>query len=162
MAKVTPVPPGLSSLTAQLTCKDAAREIEFLKTVFGAEELARSMSPDGRSIWHAILRMGNSTIFVNDEDPRMGAYAPTPDHPAHTTIWFYGPDCDAVFKKAVAAGSKAISPLTDMFWGDRVGDIIDPQGYRWSIATHQKDLTAEELQEATEAFVKALPGPGGN
>jgi PhnB protein len=121
----------------------------------GAEEVSRFPAPDGSSIWHAELRIGDSIIFVNDEMPDVHL-APTADAPAPVTMWLYVRDCDAAFNRAVAAGAKPTMPPADMFWGDRVASIADPYGYLWSFATHQKDLTAEEMRRDGEEFARSM------
>jgi uncharacterized glyoxalase superfamily protein PhnB len=156
MASVNPVPKGMHTLTPNLVMRDCARAIEFYKRAFGAEEVSRMPAPDGKSIWHAELRIGDSIFFLNDEMPGMGRTAPTAADPLPITMWLYVPDCDAAHKQAVTAGAKSTMQPEDMFWGDRCGGVSDPFGYLWSFATHQKDLTESEMRRAGEAFAKTM------
>jgi hypothetical protein len=88
---------------------------------------------------------------------------PSPEAPSPVGIWLYVPDCDALFDRATKAGATVAMPLADMFWGDRMGSLLDPFGVRWSIATHQKDLSEEEVRRAGEEFARnmAQRGPQG-
>jgi uncharacterized glyoxalase superfamily protein PhnB len=144
------------ALIANLVVRGAAEAIEFYVRALGAEEVMRMPAPDGRSIWHAELRIGDSLFFVNDEMPGMGAPAPTPAAPAPVSLWITAADCDAAYRRAVAAGGKGTMPPADMFWGDRVAGIVDPYGYQWSFATHVKDLTMEEMRRAGEEFARSM------
>jgi len=146
----------MHTLTPNLVVRDGAKAIEFYKRALGAQEKARMPAPDGKSIWHAELLIGDSTFFLNDEMPGMSRPAPSAENPAPVTLWLYVPSCDAAFKKAVDAGAKATMPPADMFWGDRVGAIADPFGYLWSFATHQKDMTHEEMKRAGEEFARSM------
>ena len=157
MPRVSPIPKGMHTLTPNLVFRDCAKAIGFYEQALGAEEVSRAPSPDGKTIWHAELRIGDSIVYVNDEMPGMGQPAPTPEHPAPVTMWIYGPDCDAVFHRAVAAGAKATMAPADMFWGDRVAGVADPHGYLWSFATRQKELSTEEMRRATEEFARSMP-----
>jgi uncharacterized glyoxalase superfamily protein PhnB len=154
MAK--PIPQGMHTLTPNLVLRDCAKAIEFYKRALGAQEVMRMPAPDGRSIWHAELRIGDSMFFLNDEMPGMGRSAPTAAEPVPVTMWLYVPDCDASFKRAVDAGAKATMPPADMFWGDRCSGVADPYGYLWSFATHQKDMTEEEMRRAGEEFARKM------
>lgn len=156
MAGVERVPKDMPTLTPNLVFRDAARAIEFYKRALGAREDARMMSPDGRSVWHAQLRIGSSTIFVNDEMPGMTRPAPTADAPAAVTMWLYTEDCDAAFQRAVDAGATPTYPPEDMFWGDRCAGVADPYGYVWSFATHVRDLTEDEVRRAGEEFARSF------
>jgi len=156
MAGVNPIPKGMHTVTPNLTIRDCAKAIEFYKRALGAVELSRMTAPDGKSIWHAELRVGDSVVFMNDEMPGMGRPAPDPSAPVPVTMWLYVPDADAAFKRAVDAGSKAMMKPADMFWGDRCAGVADSFGYLWSFATHQKDLTAEEMKRAGEEFAKQM------
>jgi uncharacterized glyoxalase superfamily protein PhnB len=156
MATAKPIPEGMHTLTPNLVVRDCAKAIEFYKKALGAQEIARMPAPDGKSIWHAELRIGDSVVFMNDEMPGMGMRAPTPDAPVPVTMWLYVPDCDAAFDRAVKAGAKATMPPEDMFWGDRCSGVADPFGYVWSFATHQKDLTEEEMRRAGEQFAREM------
>jgi uncharacterized glyoxalase superfamily protein PhnB len=98
---------------------------------------------------------------MNDELPGMSRAAPTADAPAPITMWLYVQDCDAAFERAVTAGGKATMPPADMFWGDRCASISDPFGYSWSFATHQKDMTDEELRRASEEFARTMQAQPG-
>jgi PhnB protein len=150
VAGVNPFRPELHTLTLNLVFRDCATAIAFYARAFGAVETSRVPSPDGARIWHAELRIGDSTFFVNDEMPGMGLPAPTPASPAPVTMWLAAPDCDAAFQRAVAAGAKPTMPPADMFWGDRCAEVADPFGYAWSFATHTRDLTPEEIRKGAE------------
>jgi PhnB protein len=154
MAKVNPVPKDMHTLTPNLTIKDCGRAIDFYKRAFGAEERMRMPTPDGKGVWHAELKIGDSIVFMNDEMPEMPIRAPAPDQPAPVGMWLYVGDCDAAFKRAVDAGAKADMPPTDMFWGDRTASVVDGFGYRWTMATHVKDLTEEEMRKGGEEFAR--------
>ena len=158
---VKPVPEGYHTITPSLVIKDGARAIEFYKKAFGAKEIYHMDSPDG-TLMHAELQIGDSRIMLGSEPG---------DHPGHdencaktpaelkgtsSTFYLYVEDADAMFKRAVSAGAKDTMPMTDMFWGDRLGGVRDPFGYIWSIATHTKNVTPEQMKEgAREFFAKA-------
>jgi uncharacterized glyoxalase superfamily protein PhnB len=149
-------PEKMHDVVANLVFKDAAGAIEFYKQAFGAKELMRMIAPGGRSVWHAELRIGDSTIFLNDEMPESPTAAPGPGHKPTTTLQLYVPDCDAVFNRAVQAGAKPGMPLMEMFWGDRMGSLIDPFGQVWMISTRVKNLTQEEMRKGGEEFAARM------
>jgi uncharacterized glyoxalase superfamily protein PhnB len=156
MATANPIPQGMHTVTPNLIIRDCAKAIEFYKRALGAQEVARMTAPDGKSVWHAELRIGDSIVFMNDEMPGMSHRAPTAQNPVPVTMWLYVPDCDAAFEKAVKAGAKETMKPDDMFWGDRVASVADPFGYNWSFATHQKDMTDEEMRKAGEEFARTM------
>jgi PhnB protein len=156
MANVNPIPAGMHTLTPNLVVRDCAKAIDFYKRAFGAEEKARMMAPDGKSVWHAELRIGDSIFFLNDEMPGMGARAPTAEAPVAVSMWLYVPDCDEAHRRAVEAGGRSTMPPADMFWGDRVAAVADGFGYQWSFATHQKDLSVEEMRRGGEGFARQM------
>ena len=147
MAKA--IPDGLRSLTPQLNIDGAAEAIELYKKAFGAEEISRAPDPSGKKIWHAALKIGDSQLFVNDTFPEMG------NAPSHVSLWIYGENVDARFKRAVDAGCKVGMPLGDMFWGDRMGSLTDKWGNQWNLAQHVKDMSPAEMQKAGEEFAKS-------
>ena len=147
---VKPIPEGLRTLTPSLTVEGAAEAIEFYKRAFGAEERNRAMDPTGKKVWHAELRIGDSAFFINDTAPEMGAT------PSFSSLWIYTGDADAAFDRAVKAGAKATMPMADMFWGDRVGMLVDRWNIKWNIAKHVKDLSPTELKAAQDAFVAQM------
>jgi len=148
------VPEGFHTITPSLTCKDAAKAIELYKDAFGAVELNRMPSPDGR-IMHAELRIGDSPFFVADEYPGMSA-APAPGSLPAASIFLYVNDVDAVFGKAVSAGCQPSMPVTDMFWGDRYGKVIDPSGHHWGIATHIEDVAPAEMERRANEWMAKM------
>ncbi len=156
MAQVNPIPKGMHTLTPNLVLRDCARAIDFYKRALGAQEASRMMAPDGKSVWHAELRIGDSTFFLNDEMPGAGHPAPTAADPLPVTLWLYVPDCDAAFKRAVGAGATATMQPEDMFWGDRCSGVADPFGYLWSFATRQKELSESEMRRAGEEFARKM------
>jgi len=145
-----PIPEGYHSLTAQLSIDDAAKAIDFYVAAFGAEVVERAVDPSGKKIWHAALRIGTSMVFVNDVFPDMGGTA------SQSSMWLYVADADAAFQRATAAGGKPTMPVMDMFWGDRMGQIVDPFGQKWTIATRKKDLTPDEMKAAEKAFIAQM------
>lgn len=138
------VPDGFHRVTPHLTVRNAAAMIEFYKKAFGAVEKKRAPGPDGK-ILHAMLQIGDSILFLNDEFPDMGALAPAKGTPV--TLHLSVEDADKQFAQALAAGAEVVMPLADQFWGDRYGIVKDPSGHHWSIATHMEDLTPEQMQE---------------
>jgi len=147
---VQPVPEGFRTVTPYLVCAGAAEAIAFYATAFGATEVMRLATPDGR-LMHASIRIGDSLIMLNDEFPEMGALGPKAHQGTSVTMHLFVADADAAFARAVKAGATVKMPLQDMFWGDRYGLLEDPFGHSWSIATHQRDLTHQEIQEAARS-----------
>lgn len=148
---VKPIPDGYHAVTPYLTIRGASAAIDFYKKAFGAEEKVRMPGPDGNSVMHGEIAIGGSMIMLSDEFPERGVMSPTHYGGPTSSLMLYVPDADAVFRQAVAAGATALMPVTDMFWGDRMGQVLDPFGHKWSIATHTLDLTADEMQKAMEA-----------
>ncbi len=154
MARVNPIPEGTHTVTPNLVLRDCAKAIEFYKKALGATEVSRFPAPDGKSIWHAELKIGDSAVYLNDEMPGMSPQPPDTSHRAPVTMWLHVKDCDEAYKRAIDAGAKPINEPTDMFWGDRTAAVADPYGYAWSFSTHQKDMTREEMIRAGEAFAR--------
>jgi PhnB protein len=148
MAKA--VPDGMHTLTPQLAMDGCDKAIEWYKKAFGAELLSRAPDPSGKKVWHAAMRVGNSTFFVNDVFPEMGGGAQT------ANLWLYTENVDQWFKRATEAGAKVKMPMADMFWGDRMGTVMDPFGNTWNLTQHMKDMTPEEMKKAGEAFAASM------
>jgi uncharacterized glyoxalase superfamily protein PhnB len=108
--------------------------------------------PDGKSIMHAEIKIGDSRIFLSEEFPEMGCRSPESLGGTASSLHLYVEDVDAAFKRAVAAGAQVKMPVADMFWGDRFGKLIDPFGHEWGMATHKEDLTPEEIRERANVF----------
>jgi PhnB protein len=148
---VKPIPDNSHSVTPNLVCRNAARAIDFYKAVFGATEIVRIPAPDGK-IMHAVLKIGDSRIFVNDT---MGNSVPTVPPPGASNpiyLHVYVANVDAIFNRAAENGARVDMPVQDMFWGDRYGKFTDPFGQQWGIATHKEDVAPEELKRRQDAF----------
>ena len=136
-----------------LVCANAGEAIEFYKKAFGATEEMRMAGPDGKGVMHACIKINGAPIFLVDENPQWGALSPKSLNGSPVTIHLQVPDVDALYDRAVKAGATAKMPPGDMFWGDRYGVLVDPFGHNWSLATHQRDLSMDEIkQEMTKAF----------
>jgi len=142
---VKPIPEGYHAVTPYLIIKGANQALDFYKKVFGATELMRFEAPGGK-IGHAEIKIGDSAIMLADEMPERGYKSPKTLGGTPVSIMLYVDDCDAVFNRAVAAGSTVNQPLKDQFYGDRSGTIYDPFGHQWTIGTHKEDVTPEEMK----------------
>ena len=157
MGDVKAIPEGFHTLTPHLIVRNAGEAIEFYKKAFGAKELERRVAPDGKSIMHALLRIGDSHLMLCDEMPMIeNCRAPQSLGGTCATMHIYTENADAAFQRAVKAGAKVLTPLADMFWGDRHGKVADPFGHQWTISTHVKDLSSDEIEGAAKkAFASA-------
>ena len=139
MSTVKPIPEGYHTVTPYLIVDKAQEVIEFMKRAFGAQLVFQMANPDG-SIGHSELRVGDSMIMLSSEREQWKAMP--------TMVHLYVEDCDAVFAKAVEAGAEVLMPVADQFYGDRSGGVKDVAGNYWWIATHVKDVSAEEIKRA--------------
>jgi len=147
--KVKPVPDGHRTVTPYLAIKNAAKALDFYQRAFGAVESYKLMMPDGR-VGHAEIRLGDSLIMLADEFPEYGGKAPDTLGGSPVSMHLYVEDVDAFVKKAVAAGAKERKPVTDQFYGDRSGQLEDPFGHLWWVATHKEDVPPAEMQKRAE------------
>ena len=147
MPQVKPVPDGMHTVTPHLVCAGAADAIEFYKKAFGAVEGGRLPGPNGK-LMHAMIRIGDSAVMLVDEMPEWGALGPKALKGSPVTIHLYVDDVDAFAARAVKAGAKVTMPVADMFWGDRYGKLEDPFGHHWSIGTHMREVSPEEMRQA--------------
>jgi len=154
---VKPIPEGYHSLNAYLAVDDAAAAIEYYTEVFGAKERFRMDGPDGK-IGHAELQIGDSVLMLADPNPQSN-YTPPKELGGTTAgLLLYVEDVDSVVLKATEAGATLTMPVEDMFWGDRFGQLTDPFGHAWQIATHKEDLSEEEIAERSKAAMAAMSG----
>jgi len=147
MPNVKPVPDGMHTVTPHLVCAGAADAIEFYKKAFNAVEGGRLPGPNGR-LMHAWIRIEGSVVMLVDEMPEWGALGPKSLKGSPVTIHLYVDNVDAFVKRAVAAGARITMPVADQFWGDRYGKLEDPFGHHWSVATHLREVSPEEMQQA--------------
>ena len=154
MARAKPIPQDMHVVTPHLVCAGAAEAIEFYKKAFGAKDEGRLAGPDGK-LMHALIRIGGDAIMLVDEMPEWGALGPKALKGSPVTLHLYVEDVDAVVKRAVEAGAKVTMPVGDQFWGDRYGKLEDPFGHQWSVATHIRDVTPQEMEQAMKPMPKA-------
>lgn len=147
---VSAIPEGFHSITPALTCKGAAKAIDFYKEAFGAKEISR-MEMEGL-IAHSELEIGNSKIFVSDEFPGMSSAPDVNSKAPSSSLLIYTHDVDTMYSKAVSAGCTATMPLQNQFWGDRYGKVSDPFGHHWGLAQHVEDVTPEETERRAQEW----------
>jgi PhnB protein len=147
---VSPIPEGYHCVTPYLILNNASYAIAFYKAALGASEVMRLDDPSGK-VHHAEIKIGDSRVMLADEHPDIQALSPKTIGGSPVSIHLYVDDVDAAVDRAVAVGAKLIRPVADQFYGDRVGGIEDPFGYRWFIATHKEDLTMDEIRRRAAA-----------
>ncbi|MDH2414403.1 VOC family protein [Nocardioides sp. CER19] len=145
----------IHSHTLHLTARGAGQASAWYQNAFGAEELTRLVVPGGRLI-HVQLRIGSLVVMLADEFPEMDSYGPQHFGGTYGATCLHVDDVDAAWQRAVDAGAAVIRPLSDTFWGEREGQLLDPFGHRWGLAQHLRDVPLGELQELTTAAFSSL------
>jgi len=151
MTAPNPETPGVAPY---LTVSNADAAIDFYRRAFGAVEVARMPGPDGKKLMHAAVTINGGLVMMSDDFPEFAdGHSSTPEAlgGSPVTIHLNLADVDAAWQRAVDAGATVTMPLEDQFWGDRYGQLTDPFGHRWSLATHQRDVTPEEIEAAMNA-----------
>lgn len=148
--------PTVPSLTPHLVCRGAAEAIDFYQRAFGAVEEIRVPGPDGK-LMHACVTIQGAPVMLVDENLEMNGLSPLALKGTPVMLHLMVEDVDAAIARAEAAGARVVMPAEDMFWGDRYGQVEDPFGHLWSLATPQRQLSVEEIQAAAR---DALCGPG--
>lgn len=162
---VKPIPEGYHTVTPQLVLDDCAGAIDFYRKAFGAEETFRMPGPGGKIV-HAEMRIGNSVVMMADEMPPMPGQPGTYKSPRSAGLstgglFVYVDDVDSAFERAVKAGCTVRTPVTDMFWGDRFGQLIDPFGHTWAMATHKEDVEMAEMEKRQREFLAKMQQGAG-
>jgi PhnB protein len=151
MSPVKPIPEGMHTVTPVMVIKGCSEAMDFYTKAFGAQIRAKAMDPSGKMVWHGVLSIGDSSVFLSDEMREMGGPAATP-----AQLWLYVENVEQAFQRAVQAGCQVTMPLADQFWGDRFGKLKDKWGNEWSLAQKIKDLTPEQIQKAQDEFVASM------
>lgn len=134
-------------ITPHIVVQGAERAAAFYRDAFGATELDRIPTPDGR-LMSVQLRIADGLLHVADEFPEMGVLAPPSVGGTPVVLALDVADAEATFAQALAAGAEVLQPLQEMFWGDLHGQIDDPFGHRWNIAQHLRDVPHDEIVAA--------------
>lgn len=142
------IPEGFSTLTPSLNVEGAAEAISLYTKAFGAQEVYRMECPESSKIMHACIQIGNSKVFLSDANPQCSA-------PSQSSFYVYLNDVDAAFTQAKQAGLSELCAVQDMFWGDRMGALKDKFGISWTLATHVRDVSPEEMEKGRKQFMAA-------
>ena len=146
-----PIPDGFHTITPHIIVSDGTKALEFYQRAFGAQEIERFMTPDGKGVMHAQLKIGDSRLMLGNEFPPT-CLSPKSRGGTTVSMYLYVENADALFDRAVKAGCTVKMPMNDAFWGDRYGQVEDPYGHQWSIATHKQDLTQEQIAANARTF----------
>jgi PhnB protein len=156
--RVKAIPDGYHTLTPGFCVRGAVQAIDFYKRAFGAKERMRMMKADGSTLAHAELAIGDSRFMLGEEDPAMGARSAQTLGGTPVNFYLYVKDAGAAVQQALAAGATPLMPVTDMFWGDRIGSVEDPYGQKWTLATHTEDVAPREMEKRAQAFYARAAG----
>ena len=151
-----PIPEGKHTIAPYVIVKGASDAIEFYKKAFGATENERMLAPDGKSVMHAEIQIGDSAVYLMDENPEWGMKSALTLGGSAISLHIYVTNVDEFFKKAINAGATELAPVSDTFWGDRYGKLKDPYGVEWGIATHTTDFTEEEMRKGAQEFFSSM------
>jgi PhnB protein len=149
--KSKPMPAGMHTVTPHIICAGAAEAIEFYKKAFGAQEMFRLPGPDGK-LMHGSIRIGDSAVMLAEENEKHGIFGPKHLKGSPVIIHLYVEDADAFVARAAEAGANVTMPVAEMFWGDRYGRLQDPFGHMWSVSTHLRDVTPDEMKQAVQSM----------
>jgi len=152
------IPEGYHSITPNFVFQDARKAIEFYKQAFGAQERYTMPGPDGRGVMHAELLIGTSIIMMGEESPQQSCQSANTLGGSPVSFYLYVENVDQAFRRALEAGAASRMPVQEMFWGDRAGTVQDPFGYSWTLASHTRDLTPQEIQQGAQAFFAQMKG----
>ena len=150
-----PIPEGYHTVTPYLCVDDAEAAIDFYRRAFGAKEEVRMASPDGK-IAHAELALGDSRVMLSDPFPQFATRPPKEIGGTSVGVFLYVENVDDLFQQAVDAGATPNREPEDQFWGDRFGQVTDPFGHVWQIATHVEDVPPEEMAKRAETAMAAM------
>ncbi len=161
MTTASPIPPGFHTVTPHMIIKNAGAAMDFYVKAFGAVEISRFPMPGMDLLAHGLLQIGDSFVMVADEMPPefcADALSPTTAKGTTFALHIYTEDVDGMYQRAIDAGCETVFEPMDAFWGDRYGQVRDPYGHHWGMATHVKDMTPEEMAEAAAAEFSGAPG----
>ena len=161
MSNVPFKPAGYATVSCYLIVENSLEAMDFYAKAFGAEKSAVMPMPGGEGTMHAEMRIGDSTFMLSDANPAWGMRSAKEIGASPVSIHVYVEDADAVFERAVAAGCEVKFPVSDAFWGDRYGKVVDPFGYEWGIATHKEDLSEEEITRRGAEWMAKFAEEGG-
>lgn len=153
------IPEEYQSVTPMFVFRDARKAIDFYQRAFGAVERLVMPGPDGKGVMHAELQIGSSIIMLGEENPGETCKSAETIGGSPISFYVYLDNVDTAYQQAIDAGAKVGMPVQEMFWGDRIGTVQDPFGYSWTLATHVKDLTQEEINKGAEAFFAGMKQP---
>ena len=152
---VNPIEEGFNTLTPHLICRDATAAMDFYKRAFGAVEVMRLAGPDGK-LMHGSMKIGDSMLMLAEESPNWKSFGPQTFNGSPVTIHLAVADVDAAMARAAKEGANVTMPAADMFWGDRYGKLLDPFGHIWSVATHIRDMSHDEIAKAGMEMMKNM------
>lgn len=144
------------AISAMLTVSDIPAAVSFYQKALGFSKREIMNGPDGKPI-HAELTLRGTTLMLGPENPAWGKRTAKSVGASPAGLFLYVENVDKAVSKAVSLGASGQGPVTDMFWGDRCGNIIDPDGYAWMIATHRAEPTAKELKKKMLEQMKTQP-----
>jgi len=145
-----------SAVSAALTVFDIPASVSFYQKAFGFAKRAIMNGPD-RKPMHAELTLRGTTLMLGPENAAMGKRTAKSVGASPASLYIYVENVDKVVDKATKLGGTAQGPVMDMFWGDRCGTVVDPDGYTWMVGTHKAEPSAREMKKGMEEMMKQQP-----
>jgi PhnB protein len=143
---------ALRAITPHIVVADASRAANWYERALGAEERRRVPVPGGKFMLIEVL-FGSSPVMIADEFPALEVLSPLSIGGTPVVLHLTTDDVDSLWQRALGAGAEVLHPLTDQFWGERHGQIVDPFGHRWGLAQQIRDVSPDEIAAAAwEAF----------
>jgi PhnB protein len=145
-----------SAVSAMLTVSDIPAAVSFYQKAFGFAKRSVMSGPDGKAM-HAELTLRSTTLMLGPENEAMGKRSAKSIGASPAGLYIYVENVDKVVEKATKLGATSQGPVMDMFWGDRCGTVVDPDGYTWMVGTHKADPTAKEMKKGMLEMMRQQP-----